>query len=61
MLDEGEIMSIEPYGNSVIPVSPTTQVPPPLIGRDEIKTILYLGIRGDVDLPHPEGFVDILA
>ena len=45
------------------PVSPPPKSPPPLpvIDGDAIKTILYLGIMGDVKLPGPEKQVDILV
>ena len=44
---------------------PTTQKPLkqelPLIDPQEIKAILYLGLRGDVSLPIEKHRVDILA
>ena len=54
-------MSIEPYRASIIPMSQTISTSPPLIKSDEIKAILYLGIRGEIHLPLPEESVNILA
>ena len=54
-------MSIEPTRASLAPTSPAIPDPPPLIKGDEIKAILYLGIKGEVILPTPERTVDIFA
>lgn len=54
-------MSIEPFRASMAPTPQTIPDPPPLIKGDEIKAILYLGIKGEVILPAPSRSVDILA
>ena len=54
-------MSIDPIRLPQIqpPKSPEREVP--LIDSQDIKAILYLGIRGDVALPVEKHKVDIIA
>ena len=54
-------MSIEPLGYTPIPAPQPVSEPPTLIESDQIKAILYLGIKGEVILPDPERTIDILA
>ena len=54
-------MSIEPIQIQQIqpPHSPDREAP--LIDAEDIKAILYLGIRGEIALPMEKHKVDILA
>lgn len=53
-------MSIDPI-NAHMQTPPTSTNPPALIRGEDIKAILYLGIKGDLNLPAPNRTIDILA
>ena len=54
-------MSIEPAHMSHIQPPKTPVRESPLIDAEDIKAILYLGIRGEIALPMEKRKVDILA
>lgn len=54
-------MSIDPVMVQQIQTPKPPQRDLPLIEPDEIKAILYLGIRGEIVLPLEKHEVDILA
>lgn len=57
-------MGIDKIENTITSPPSSQQQPKvdsPLIDSDEIKAILYLGIRGEISLPIEKHDVDILA
>jgi hypothetical protein len=56
-------MTIEQVGQAVTqqPAQQPSAKDAPVIGVNEIKAILYLGIRGKISLPMESHKVDVLA
>jgi hypothetical protein len=54
-------MSIDKVSVQTKPQADVPKKAAPLIAPEDVKAILYLGLKGEISLPAPKRQVDILA